>query len=124
MQPTERCSHPTPCESTHSRYRNAGNCPFFGTGVQQHRQRSRQASRLPQSPERPNEVRVDDPLFDGRGDSDCKVEDPENRLENRDTQERPRVQGANEPQANLCGSEQDADEHEGYADNPSSVGGT
>jgi hypothetical protein len=34
------------------------------------------------------------------------------------------VQGANEPQANLCGSEQDADEHEGYADNPSSVGGT
>ena len=86
-----------------------------------HRQCSRQASRLPQSPERPNEIRVDDPLFDGRSDSDCKVEDPENRLENRDTQERPRVQGANEPQANLRGGEQDADEHEGYADNPSSV---
>jgi len=89
---------------------------------QSHGQRSRYASRLPQSPERPDQVRVDDPLFHSRGDSDCEVKDPENRLEHRGPQERPWVQGANEPQANFCGREQDADEHEGYADNPTSVG--
>jgi len=91
---------------------------------QSHGQRSRYASRLPQSPERPDQVRVDDPLFHSRGDSDCEVKDPENRLEHRGPQERPWVQGANEPQANFCGREQDADEHEGYADNPTSVATT
>lgn len=86
-----------------------------------HRQCSRQASRLPQSPERPDETRFDHPLLNRRGDSDCKVKDPENRLENRDSQIGPRVQGADEPKAYFRRSEQDADEHEGYADNPSSV---
>ena len=86
-----------------------------------HRQCSRQASRLPQFPERPDQTRVDDSLFYSRGDSDGKVKHPENRLEHLQAQERPRMQGAYEPQANFCGSEQDADEHEGYADNPSSV---
>jgi len=87
-----------------------------------HRQCSRQASRLPQSPERPDETRFDHPLLNRRGDSDCKVKDPENRLENRDSQIGPRVQGADEPKAYFRRSEQDADEHEGYADDPSSVG--
>jgi hypothetical protein len=86
-----------------------------------HRECSSQASCLPQSPERPDDARVDDPLFHGRGNSDCKIKHPENRLEHLYAQKRPRMQSANEPQADFCGCEQDADEHEGYADNPSSV---
>lgn len=55
------------------------------------RQRSRQASRLPQSPERPDETRVDHALFDGGGDTDGEVKHPEDRLEDLYSQESPRV---------------------------------
>lgn len=76
-------------------------------------ERSSHASCLPIFPNRPDQIRIDDSLCDCGCDADGEVQDPESRFEDLETQESPWVQGADEPQADFCRGEKDADEDEG-----------
>ena len=83
-------------------------------------ERSSHASCLPIFPDRPDQIGVDDSFHDSCCDADGEVQDPESRFEDLQSQECPWVESADEPQADFCRGEEDADEDEGEGGYPSS----
>jgi hypothetical protein len=58
-------------------------------------------------------------LHDCGCDANGEVQDPESRFEDLKSQECPRVERADEPEADFCRGEEDADEDEGESSYPS-----
>lgn len=84
------------------------------------RKRSSHASCLPIFPNGPDQAGVNDSLHNCGCDADGKVQEPESRLEDLESQVCPWVEGADKPQADFCRGEKDADEDKGQGDYPSS----